>query len=766
MTNLLALNAGTELVGDYRIGRVLGAGGFGITYLADEIALDRRVTIKEYFPSDYAIRGNGSADAVPRSQDCSGDYRWGLDRFIEEAQTLARFDHPNIVRVYRYFRANNTAYMVLNFEEGQSLKSWLKGLGRAPRQKELDRIVAPLLDALELVHKADYLHRDIAPDNIIIRKDGVPVLIDFGAARGEIAAHSKTISALVKPGYSPYEQYAERSSQQGPWTDIYALGATLYHAITGKRPPDAPSRMVKDEIVPAREAALSSYRAGFLAAIDKALALNIDSRPQSIAAWRGDLLAPDPPRQGWLNRGKPREGDVLVAPAPLKAKTVAVPPPPDAPGQQGVMLDFIEGLQKKPDPALADAAAGVTEAKPARDTPSTPSARARASAPTQRMEPPAGRDLVPAEPAKPEPKVRPPRPRRLRGDGARWRPLLFKLLIGVAIASGAVALQDKLPMVETRGANVVSSQSTAQLELKSLKAHRGSIVALALTEDGKLAVSAGQDATVRVWNAASGSLLRTIELDGGPATALAVQGRRAVTGHGDGSLALWDLDKAEKLAVMKRSEAPITSLAFTAEPGRFTATSGEGAVTLWDARGPTGPLHVFDGHEGAANAVAFAVKGPWIASASADRTVRLWSVSSLASVRTYKGHKDGVTALAFSPDGKILSSGAQDGSIRVWSTSSSRLYRTLPGHKGRVAGLALAPSGDLLASAGEDGIVKLWDYKTGRALRLFAGHSGPVRAIAFTADGKRIVSAGDDAAVRIWDAVVPQREKKSRDDDE
>ncbi len=317
--------------------------------------LARAVTIKEYFPSDFAARADG-LEAAPRSQDCAGDYRWGLDRFIEEAQTLARFNHPNIVRVYRYFRANNTGYMVLHFEEGQSLKSWLKSLGRAPRQKELDAIVAPLLDALEIIHKSDYLHRDIAPDNIIIRKNGEPVLIDFGSARGEIASHSKTVSALVKPGYSPYEQYAETSRQQGPWTDIYALAATLYHLITGKRPPDAPTRMVKDELVPARDAALSSYRSGFLRAIDRALALPIEARPQSIAAWRGDLLAPEEKKPGWFAapKGKP-EPRAAEAPVALKrAEAAAAPPPPDAPGPQGGMLDFLDGLrQKKTGPKAA-----------------------------------------------------------------------------------------------------------------------------------------------------------------------------------------------------------------------------------------------------------------------------------------------------------------------------------------------------------------------------------------------------------------------------
>src|SRR5215467_5787601 len=366
-SNLLALPDGTELVDDYRIKRVLGAGGFGITYLADEMALARLVTINEYFPAEYAARRTTS-EASPRSRDCAEDYKWGLERFIEEAQTLARFVHPNIVRVYRYFRANNTGYMVLHFGASGSFKAWLRGLKRAPRQPELDRILKPLLEALETVHAGDFLHRDIAPDNIIIRKDGSPVLIDFGSARGEIASHSKTVSALVKPGYSPYEQYATNSSKQGPWTDVYALAATLYHAITGKRPPDSPSRMVSDDYVGAREAARSSYRASFLAAIDNGLKLELTERPQSIAAWRGMLLGPDTKRSGGglgLRLALVRTlGRKRAAPAEARrrdraepdvrarnAEVTLVPLPPDAPQPQGQLLDFIDALQnRRPQP--------------------------------------------------------------------------------------------------------------------------------------------------------------------------------------------------------------------------------------------------------------------------------------------------------------------------------------------------------------------------------------------------------------------------------
>ena len=319
MTNLLALPAGTELVEDYRIMRVLGAGGFGLTYLAREETLDRSVTIKEYFPSDFAAR-EATLSVRPRSGKSEADYGWGLERFIEEAQTLARFDHPNINRVYRYFRANNTAYMVLHFEEGQSFKSWLNGLGRAPRQAELDGIAGPLLDALEMIHAGNFLHRDIAPDNIIIRKNGVPVLIDFGSARGEMVQLSKTVSALVKPGYSPYEQYGLSGRQQGPWTDIYSLGASLYQAISGKRPTDAPTRMVADDYRPAANVALSSYRPQFLAAIDHALKLRVEERPQSIAIWRRALMpakrATQPVRPAGVILAPPRESLAQEPPVP------------------------------------------------------------------------------------------------------------------------------------------------------------------------------------------------------------------------------------------------------------------------------------------------------------------------------------------------------------------------------------------------------------------------------------------------------------------
>jgi serine/threonine protein kinase len=786
MTHAQALRTGTVLAGEYRIERVLGAGGFGITYLADEPALARRVTIKEYFPADVAHRDATSA-AVPVSAGAEEDYRWGLDRFNAEARTLAKFDHPNIVRVHRTFEANNTGYMVLHFEEGQSLKAWLKGLGRAPRQAEIDRMLAPLLDALEAIHAADFLHRDIAPDNIMVRKDGSPVLIDFGSARGDIARHSRTLSALVKAGYSPYEQYAENGERQGPWTDIYALGATIYHAIAGRRPPDAPSRVVKDELVPAREAALAAYRPRFLAAIDRALALEISRRPASVAAWRGDLLAPEPAKPGWLKRAldrpaEPPKNDAGNSPADPHA----VPPPPDAPGRKGVILDYIDGLQRKASPGAGEPTAPrpTAEAAPAAAAPAPGQSGGNTKTGPARSEdgpglltrlfgkgPPTQEPALaepdplprPPSPAAPPPtpapapvaKARPPRPRRIRSrDGPSVRGIIVRGVIALCLVGVAAILYSRGPTIESRGAAVLTSQSGDLTEVGQLKGHAKGATGVAFSDDSRSIVTVGADATLRVWSASSGALQRTIELDNGPATALALSGRRAITGHGDGTAVLWEIDRAEKIAVLRRNEAGLASVAFAGEPSRLLTGSEDSTVVLWDAREKAAPGQVFEGHASAVQALAFSQARQIIASAGADRTVRLWSATTRDLVRTYRGHRDPVSTLAFTPDGRTLASGGADGTVRLWSTASSRLIRTLAGHGGRIAGLAFSPSGEVLATSGEDGAIRLWDHRRGKLTRTIAAGGGAITALAFSPDGRRVAGAGSDGAVRLWSAVV------------
>lgn len=289
------LSVGTVLIEEFRILGLLGSGGFANTYLALDLTLGREVAIKEYFPSDLAVRA-GSEHVHVKSKAQEAQFEWALRRFVREAKTLAKFRHPSVVRVFRVFNANDTAYIVLEFVRGSNMETWLKALGRLPSQEELDTLLPPLLDALEVVHSAGILHRDIKPANIYIRAaDKTPVLLDFGAARyasaGELAG---TTAAIVSKGYSPHEAYATDSRLQGPWTDIYGLAATLYRSLTGAAPPESTTRVLEDNCLPAvsLEGLVGAYRPEFLAAIDFGLRIMPRDRPQAIADWR-PMLVPD-----------------------------------------------------------------------------------------------------------------------------------------------------------------------------------------------------------------------------------------------------------------------------------------------------------------------------------------------------------------------------------------------------------------------------------------------------------------------------------------
>ena len=203
----------------YKIDTVLGPGGFGVTYLARSLRLDREVAIKEYFPAEFAYR-DGSTTIRSSGSGSSDFFNQGKRYFIEEARVLGKFRHEHIVRVIGLLEENNTAYMILEFEEGQSFKHWLRELGHVPDQDEIDAILEPMLSALEYIHGKGIFHRDIAPDNIIVRPNGKPVLIDFGAARQFARESSHTLGAIVKHGYSPPEQYTVDTKLQGAWSDI------------------------------------------------------------------------------------------------------------------------------------------------------------------------------------------------------------------------------------------------------------------------------------------------------------------------------------------------------------------------------------------------------------------------------------------------------------------------------------------------------------------------------------------------------------------
>jgi serine/threonine protein kinase len=390
-----ALPAGTRLQ-EFEIIGLVGEGGFSIVYRARDTLLGRDVALKEYLPASVATRSNapkagafaevggvggkvgksgagGVGNVVPRSQRHRETFELGLRSFVNEAQLLASFDHPSLVKVYRFWEENGTAYMVMPLYSGPTLREWLQCQSAPPSEAWLRAMLEPLLDALELMHANGCYHRDIAPDNVLLVQASAqgssthaaarvstrasmhasaspsldalalemhPVLLDFGAARRVIGDATQALTVILKPGFAPIEQYADDPAmRQGPWTDIYALCALLYQAIHGKAPVPSVARLVNDRHVPARELAAGRYGSHLLEAIDAGMAVRPENRPASIAAFRA-LLTPDDP-----------ERTVLRTPASMP--TPRVPPAAAADTANFSFDGLLRGLPERPPQAVA-----------------------------------------------------------------------------------------------------------------------------------------------------------------------------------------------------------------------------------------------------------------------------------------------------------------------------------------------------------------------------------------------------------------------------
>ena len=355
---LHALPAGTRF-GELEILGTLGVGGFGIVYLARDHSLEREVAIKEYMPSQFASR-DGRSQVSVRSVSMKETFDLGRRSFVNEAKLLARFDHPSLLKVYRFWEANGTAYMAMPRLVGANLREAAKAQPTPPPYAWVRRLFDAVLGGLEVLHAQQVWHRDVAPDNIFLPADGAPpILLDFGAARQAISDRTQVFTAILKPSFAPIEQYAEATSlRQGPWTDLYALAAVMHELLTGRPPPPATARAMTDEREPLASLSLPDYPPAFLAGLDWALRVRPHQRPQSAAEWREvlDGRAEVPARR---------------PPPPPRAAPVPPPPAPRVP----LDLEFADTVQVVPSqfeeapPGAVVAAAATPEAAPRRRLP-------------------------------------------------------------------------------------------------------------------------------------------------------------------------------------------------------------------------------------------------------------------------------------------------------------------------------------------------------------------------------------------------------------
>lgn len=327
-THANCLPVGTR-VSDFEIIGLIGEGGFGIVYLAKDTSLDRVVALKEFMPSSFAGRVDGIQVAV-RAASNRSTFEAGLKSFINEAKMLARFAHPALVEVFRFWEGNGTAYMAMRLYRGETLRQVLTRGGEVFSEERIAQVMAPIFEALEMLHREQVFHRDVAPDNIMLA-DGRSVLLDFGSARKILGDGTQALTTVLKPGYAPIEQYSDDGTmKQGAWTDVYALGGVLYHIATGKSPMQAVSRMISDPMPSVADATGGRFSPAFSQAVAKAMSVHVENRFQTVTEFRKALgwnitqaqVVTLPPPQVWLepDASAPKTGPNTGGRSPENAK--------------------------------------------------------------------------------------------------------------------------------------------------------------------------------------------------------------------------------------------------------------------------------------------------------------------------------------------------------------------------------------------------------------------------------------------------------------
>ncbi len=719
--NALPVNSRLE---EYVIQRVLGIGGFGITYLARDTRLGSLVALKEYFPHAYAQR-DSTRTIRPNSGGDTGDaenYRWGLQEFLKEARALAQFKHTNIVRVLRFLEANGTAYMAMEYEEGESLAGFLARHGGFLNEPLLLNVFLPVLNGLQAVHDAGLLHLDIKPDNIYLRRSGVPMLIDFGSARQRSTANRSQKVALT-PGYAALEQYPGHGDL-GPGADVYSMSATLYRCITGQEPVDARDRvnglnkLHVDPLVPAARFERPVYTRHIRECVDAGLQLKSGDRPSSASALQNGLMgksmnaATRPTAnasifssgQGFIGLFTGKEGEKrrIIPRGPVERLLVfsvfAVV----------MLLVTVRGMHATGHLAEGEEyeyldrflAASVQSGKQA----------------TRFVE----ENILGVK--------RPP----------EYTPSPSPSVARAAPAPKPVEAKP-VPVFEAGKSLVSTIALTAPA------------VSLAFLQDGAMLAVALDDGSVQLRNAASGALVRTYAAAIGVPGAVAASpdGRQLAFSAANYAIQIWDVEKNIFLGELPGHLDAIIALAFSPDGQRLASASRDQSAMLWDvnsgqllrdlSKPATEPL-----------ALAFAPDGNRLAISDTAGGIHYWQLSDLREIAYVPTRDQPVAALAYSPDGKWFALGGEQGFLNLWDVSGKRADRALPQVPDMVHALAFSPDSKWLMVAGSDASLQLWDVETANLAQQYQGGTHQTYTLALTADGQHIAVAGDDNKLTLW----------------
>jgi len=824
----LVLPHRTLLSNRYLAGRVLGKpGGFGITYLGLNTALEELVAVKEYLPRELAGRETDQETVRAHSEEEAEQFQYGLDRFMNEAQMLAQFEHANIVGVRDFFEANGTAYLVMDYYEGKTLKQYLQGQPEGRMDPEIGtEIMLRVLDGLKEVHAEGYLHRDVKPENVYLTAEGRPILIDFGAARLALGEKSRSLSVVMTEGYAPYEQY-RREGDQGPWTDVYGAGATLYRMVTGEKPPAATDRVVDDTLQPPHEVNPEVPK-DLSRAITGALATGNKERPESAEALQDRLRAGlhggsaeqetvEPRQQEEPSRGPADVSEASTEPstpggendheAETSMEEDGAPWPSvligvlvvAALGLGGVAVALYpsgEGAAVQDTEQTADAGSPKGSEQSSSSDPSASSGdrskteqllkEARGHLGAGRLTSPEGTNALASVRQALEQSPGSEEAQRLlgqiadrfaeRGTAARQEGNLqaavdfFERSLEIESRPG---VRDKLETVRSR----MQKQEKYERLLGDVR----STLNQESPSASELGAAAGVARDAKEMQSESEEVEKFLDQIAARATELGQQAeasfryQQAIRYYEQG------VELREDAAVRKQLESareirngrtPIRTFRGHKDTVLAVAFSPDGsqvATVSYDGTArlwsaQTGEeVQVLRGHGGRVTSVAFSPDGSPVVTGSFDDTARLWSAETGEEIQVLRGSDNGVASVAFSPDGSLVATGSRDGTARLWSARTGEEIGVLRGHEEMVWRVAFSPDGSLVATVSRDGTARLWSARTGEEIQVLRGHEETVWRVAFSPDGSLVATGSGDGTARLWSAQTGDEVQVLRD---
>ncbi|MFV1997593.1 MAG: protein kinase [Acidiferrobacterales bacterium] len=678
-TSNIALPTGYEL-GDYTIESLLGHGGFGITYLASDRQLGTRVAIKEYFPESLAARGDNwiihCRDDI--DENARQTYAWGLKQFLKEARALGQFKHHNIVRVLRFLEANGTAYMVMEYETGQNLTRQIMMRGNRLDEPALMRVFVPILNGLQAVHVAGLLHRDIKPDNIYLRADESPMLIDFGSVRPTQQDSDSTQPVTLTPAYAAVEQYPGQG-QEGPWTDIYSIGASMYRCITGAQPVgsfqrfDAIRTYKPDPITLLAETRPAGYSEFVLNCVDWAMQIYPKDRPQSAHDLQDALM------------GK-RKVNPVIQPKP-------VPPPPPVENEETfeperpTSVDYWKIIRWSMAGLIVIAALAIFLAYP--------SGTKQTGVATQNDAPETGATTVTTLPGI---------------ESGSFTAV--RVLTGSTGAIDAVVFVPNTNMVlsATRGGELTVWDINSGKAVAALTQHRNSVRAMVVLGGKSLIAAGDDDGYIFIWDLSRKRVVDRLVGHKGAVMALAAvpNSKWLVSGSRDGRVIIWNLGADGNNRVLASNLGRIDALSVSPDGKKIAAGTVRGEVYVISTESGK-VLWKLKELGGLVKSTAFSPDGRWLAAGGLSDGIMIWSATDGGVVRKLVPERPGtVSALQFSLNGRWLFSGNAEGAVSVWDVDKGELANSGYRHQGLISDLALAQDGKTLASASSDRTLVLW----------------------------------------------------------